>query len=96
MKRLLCFLGAQYSNVLLTLQTILLGVIASALYGLHKNGVAVNTQGSLELYEISRGVADVAENLEKISTRLEGVERELARLRPLVISRHQERASEIR
>lgn len=96
MKRLLRFFGAQYTNVMLTLLTILLGVIAFVLYGLHKNGVAVNTQGSLELYEVSRGVADVAANLERISTRLEGVERELARLRPLVISRHEERAPETR
>lgn len=85
MKKLLCFLGARYINVMLTLLTILLGVIAFSLYSMQKKGISVNTQGSLELYELSRGAADAAASLEKISVRLDGMERELARLRPLFI-----------
>lgn len=58
-------------------------VLAAELHALRKNGIVAQTQSSLELYKISKGLADTAENLKKIAHRLERVEREAAKLRPL-------------
>lgn len=89
-KRLSQFRGVRYADIMLTVLALALCVIAVELDAIRRNGLAVNTQGSLELYEISRGIADAAENLEKISLSLEGMEREIVKLHPVFLRQHLE------